>query len=78
MTNYPKNVENPCITFCKSPCKLLAKLCANPPHSTILCVKPLQIHHLPALSTPPYPQPPTSSVQLFYPLFHQAYYYNYK
>ena len=78
MPNYLISVENSCITFCKSPCKLLAKLCVNPTHSTTLCVKPPQFHFLPALSTPSYPQPPTSGVQLFYPLFHQAYYYNYK
>ena len=78
MINHPILVENSCITFCKSPCKLLVKIRANLPLSATQCAKPPQFHRLLALSTPPYPQSPTPNVQLIYPLFHQAYYYNYK
>lgn len=71
-------VEITCKTTCKTPCINQAKLCANPTnqlpsvqnppftHNNTLCFSPTFTHHA------------TSIVQLFYPLFHQAYYYNYK
>ena len=82
MANYLTNpeiiVENPCITLCKTPCILLVKFCANLHASTTTRVKLPQFHFFITHFTPSYPQPPTPIVQLFYPLFHQAYYYNYK
>lgn len=74
----PKTVETMCKTICKTQCISTAKLCANILPTTTLCVKPTFSHHLFTPTPPPYPQPLTSGFNYTYPLFHQAYYYNYK
>ena len=70
-------VEIPCKTTCKTQCNKYVKLCVNPTNPTTRCAKQPVFRHFFTTNTPPFTQPPTPIVQLFYPLFHQAYYYNY-
>ena len=76
-TLFTQNVEISCKTICKTPCISAAKLCvyfattATP--RVKLCFSPL-FH---TTFTPSFAQHLTSSIQLTFPLFHRAYYYNY-
>jgi hypothetical protein len=75
---FTKNVEIMCKTLCKTPCKYQVKLCEKLTPLSKSCVNPLLSHAFPTILPPTFSQPSAPIVQLFYPLFHQAYYYNYK
>ena len=75
---YLKDVEITCKTFCKTQCNKTAKLCAKLTTIYNICAKPTTFSHFPTTNSQLFAQPPTSGLQLIYPLFHQAYYYNYK
>ena len=73
-----KSVEIQCKTIRKTTCILNVKLCANFHSTTPQCGNPPFTRNFPTIQTPFFTQPSTPNVQLFYPLFQQAYYYNYK
>ena len=73
-----KSVEIQCKTIRKTTCILNVKLCANFHFITSKCGNPSFTRNFPTIQALLFAQPSTSNVQLFYPLFHQAYYYNYK
>ena len=77
MSSPINHVEIPCKTTCKTQCKLLAKLCVNFTPTITHRVKLNLSHHIFTITPPAFTQPPTSGLQLIFPLFHQAYYYNY-
>lgn len=75
---YHQIVKIMCKTTRKTQCINKAKLCVNPTLSR-QSVQNLPFTHIftPRFS-PTFTHHPTPITQLFYPLFHQAYYYNYK
>ena len=78
MTNTTKHdVEIPCKTLCKTQCNKLAKLCAKATTIYNIRAKLPTFPHQFTTKSQPFTQPPTSILQLIYPLFHQAYYNNY-
>ena len=71
------NVEISCKTICKTQCNKIAKLCVNPNTHSQPRVKLTIFPHFPTTKSQLFTQPRTPILQLFYPLFHVAYYYNY-
>ena len=71
------HVEIQCKTFCKTRCIFTAKLCVKTPHAITPCVNPPLSHFFPSNNSHTFPQATTPGVQLTFPLFHLAYYYNY-
>ena len=71
------NVEIQCKTMLKTQCKLLVKHCGFFKPSTTLCVKQSFPTAFLKLSHHVFNSRFTSVFQLFYPLFHNPYYYNY-
>ena len=74
---YHQNVEIMWKSTCKSPCNSRVNFCAKFTTSHPLCAKLAFSTNFSFLSHPLSHSPLTSVVQLFYPLFHSPYYYNY-
>ena len=79
MTNFIKTkiVEIQCKTPCKTKCNNYVKLCAKLLLTTTSCVYPPLFHFLLTSISHTFTHHFTPIPNQSFPLFHQAYYYNY-